>query len=414
MAIKGADLLHVGNRVLLERAQTAGPGQVNLAPEKVYELGNYRSIATIYDIPDLTFSVDSLDASTSIEALLCGADYSASVVGDVYDLSRARPLDVLSEFKRGRSDSNPYNVAGSVALPYLTLEQVNYRFGLKEKAQQTAVLKGDSIFYNPGSAFQERSAGTALAGQTVVLSNPAFPYRGAVIDGVKYVLGVKLASGLRLRYGTDYTETVTGANPDGSRSVSVVVTAAVSLTDFIDVVYSSPTVAQYPAASHTLPQVTRPAAIRGRDIEVFVGGIALANRWTSVQAVTCDYRVTLQKDEEFGNNQLVDQDFDVPAVNGTIQVKPRDVGELLTRVRQAAGIASTSEVVGALSTIPLEVVFVLHSPQDGSILKSLVVPDARITVPAYSGRVQQKLDVTFNFESDTGQLQVIHGAKPAA
>lgn len=413
MAIKGADLLHVGDRVLLERAQTAGPGQVNLAPEKVYELGNYQSIATIYDIPDLTFSVDSLDASTSLEALLLGKDYSASVVGDVYDLSRAKPLDVLSQFKRGRIDDNPYNVAASAALPYLTLEQVNYRFGLKEKAQQTAVLKGDSIFYNPGSAFQEHAAGTGVAGQTVTLTNAAYPFKGAVIDGTKYALGVKLASGRRLRYGTDYSETATGAAVDGSRAVTLTLVASVPVTDFIDVVYSSPTVASYPQASHTVPQVTRPAAIRGRDIEVYVGGILLSNRWTSVQAVTCDYRVTLQKDEEFGNTQLVDQDFDVPTVNGTIQVKPRDVQELLTRVRQAAGVTSTTEVVGALSTTPLEVVFVLHAPQDGSVLKSLVVPDARITVPAYSGRVQQKLDVTFNFESDTGKLSVIHGAKPA-
>jgi hypothetical protein len=413
MAIKGADLLHVGDRVLLERAQTAGPGQVNLSPEKVYELGNYQSIATIYDIPDLTYSVDSLDASTSLEALLCGKDYSASVVGDVYDLSRSKPLDILSEFKKGRSDANPYDIAGSVALPYLTLEQVNYRFGLKEKAQQTAVLKGDSIYYNPGSAFQDHVAGTGVAAQSITLAQPAFPYRGSVIDGVKYALGVKLASGRRLRFGTDYTEVATGVAADGSRSVTLTITALVATTDFIDVVYSSPTVAQYPQASHSLPSVTRPAAIRGRDIEVYVGGILLSNRWTSVQAVTCDFRVTLQKDEEFGNAQLVDQDFDVPAVNGTIQIKPRDVQELLTRVRQAAGVSSATEVVGALSTTPLEVVFVLHAPQDGSILKSLVIPDARITVPAYSGRVQQKLDVTFNFESDTGQLSVIHGAKPA-
>lgn len=414
MAIKGADLLHVADRVLLERAQTAGPGQVNLNPTKVYELGNYQSIATIFDIPDLTFSVDSFDASAALEAKLCGHDFDADPDGTVYDLSYAKPLDVMSEFKEGRLGAAPYDVAGSIGIPFLILEQVNYRFGLTENASQTAQLRGDAIFYNPGSAFQEHFAGTNTANQTVVLAQPAYPFRGDVINGVRYTLGVKTTSGRRLRFGTDYTETVTGTNTDGSRSVSVVVTKAVPASDGIDVIYSSPTVAQYPQlATHTLPSITRPAAIRGRDIEVFVGGSALGNRWTSVQSVTCDYRVTLQRDEEFGNYQLVDQDFDVPDVSGTLVIRPRQVQELFDRVRQIASVTSDTEVVGALATTPLEVLIVLHSPDDGSILKSLIVPDARITVPAYSGQVQQKLDVTFNFSSDTGQLRVVKGARSA-
>src|SRR4051812_16428794 len=110
MAIKGADLLHVGNQVLIERAQTAGPGQVNIPTEKIYELGNYYSIAQIRDIPDLSFSLESLDVSTALESLLCGTDFATDADGTLYELAKSRPLDIISEFKSGFASASPYDV----------------------------------------------------------------------------------------------------------------------------------------------------------------------------------------------------------------------------------------------------------------------------------------------------------------
>lgn len=410
MAVKGGDLLHVGDRVLIERAQTAGPGQVTLAAEKVYELGNYQSIATIYDIPDLSFTVDSLDASAALEAMLCGKTIVGAAAGTKYDLAAALPLDVVSQFKKGRSDAAPYEIEGSVAITYLTLESVSYRFGLKDKAQQTATLKGDSIYYNPGSAYMQSATGTNVINQQIVLAHNAYPYNGAVIDGTKYALGVKLRSGKRLAFGTDYTETVTGAG--AAKFVKVVILEALATNEIVDIVYNSDTVATYLQAAHTAPTAVRPAAIRGRDIEVFLDGTSLADRWTSVQSVQVDWQVTLEKDEEFSNTQAVSQDFDVPVVNGNIVIKPRDYADLFEKVSQTAGSATLNESAGAITTVTMPLTFVLHSPDDGSVLKTLHIPDARINVPGYQGQVQQKLQVTFNFESDTGVLEIYHGAKP--
>src|SRR4051812_33589771 len=117
MAIKGGDLLHVGNQVLIERAQTAGPGQLNIPSERIYELGNYHSVATIFDIPDLSFSLDSLDSSAALEALLTGQDFSSMADGTAIDLSLAVPMDVLGQFKPGRLDANPYDIHASVVTP---------------------------------------------------------------------------------------------------------------------------------------------------------------------------------------------------------------------------------------------------------------------------------------------------------
>ena len=77
MAIKAGQLIHVANQILVDRAQTAGPGTVNLDRQKVYELGNYLAVGSVTDIPDLSFSMESFDASAELEATLTGNELGA-------------------------------------------------------------------------------------------------------------------------------------------------------------------------------------------------------------------------------------------------------------------------------------------------------------------------------------------------
>lgn len=412
MAIKGGDLIHVGNQVLLDRAQTAGPGQVNIPQDKIYELGNYQAVGTVFDIPDLSFPVESLDASSELESMLVGKNFATDAEGTEYDISKFLPIDVASQFKKGKTDLDPYGVQVGVAVPYLNLESLSYNFGLSDNASQTATFKGDSIFYTPGSVYVQEEAGSNAANQEIVLDNNAYPYNGDVVNGTRYALAVTLKSGKRLLDGVDYSEAATGAGPD-TKAVTVTVFEPVAATDTIRVSYSSDVEAVYPQASHAVASATRPAAIRGRNIRVFVGGQDITDQWTGVQQFTCDFRVTLDRDLEFGNSEVVAQDFDVPEVSGSIDFKPRSALQLYQRIAQVAGAASEKEVVGALQQAILPLDIVLYSPETGDALKTLRIPDARMTVPGYSGRVQQKLTVTFNFNSDGGILKVYKGAAPA-
>jgi hypothetical protein len=143
---------------------------------------------------------------------------------------------------------------------------------------------------------------------------------------------------------------------------------------------------------------------------VLVGGVTLTDKWVGVQSVNADLRVSLDRDEEFGSATIVNQDFDVPEVSGSIEFKPRDPGELLDKIKQISGVTpGTVESVGALRRVALPVEIRLKSPTDGTVVKTLHVPDARFTVPGFSGRVQQKLTVTMNFDSDGGQLYAYRG-----
>lgn len=403
MAIKAGELIHVGNSVLLDRLQNGGPGDLNIPTEKIFELGNYDSVATIRDIPDLSFSMESFDTSAEMEAMLTGGDFAADPAGTEYDIALVKYQDVAGQFKAGRNAANPFDIVVAAVLPGLFCESLSYRFGIRDNAAQTASLRGDSIYYAEGGAIIEEFAGpNTAAGGPIVLSNAAIPYNGDTINGTRWALGVfDVEAQERLFVGADYTEV------DNLGSTEITLTED---RGTIRVVYHTSDTVSYPQLSHAAASVTRPAAIKGRDIEVRVGGNTVTDRWSSIQSVNVDWRVTLERDEELGNQNVIAQDFDVPEVSGTISLKTRDALELIQRVRQIAGVPE-AEVVGTLQSVPLPMDIILHSPDDGSVLKTLYVPDVRFTPPGYSGQVQQKLTVDFPFESDGGKLSVFKGAR---
>lgn len=405
MAIKAGQIISVGNgAVLIDRIQSAGPGTLNVPVETIYELGNYKSVGQVRDIPDLSFALESYDVSLEIEALLLGVDPTDSSKLP-YDFALNQPLDMKSVFKAPAGSADLFAAVDSVGLPYLSLETMQYRFGLRDDARQTATLRGDSIFYNPGSTYIESTTGTNTANQTVVTTHPAY---GVTEGGItRRVLSVSAGS-RRLLYGVDYTE-ASGTVTAGAAVATLTILAAVPTTSKIRIIYSSPTVEEFPQTVHADTTV-KPAAIRGRDIAVYLGGYSSGspgtNRLLGVQAATAEWRVTLNKDEEFGNYHIVSQDFDIPNVTGTVQVKPSDPAAFVALMQKVAGVSVVTESAPATAApiIPLDIV--LHDPVSGAVLKHISVPDARFTVPGFSARVQQKLDVTINFTSDQGSMLV--------
>lgn len=477
MAIKAGQIIHAGNgTVVIDRIQSAGPGQLNIPTEKLYELGNYQSVGTVRDVPDLSFSLESYDVSTEVEALLSGtapervvgdADITAAattltsataaftaadvgaqvvisgagtggadlvtfidtvtnattveledaavttvtdadlIVAQVIDLATAIPIDIMSQFKAGVTASDETAVIGSVAVPFLTCESMSYRFGIRDNAMQSASLRGDSVFYNPGACLVQTAAGTDTEDQTVVTTEPAYQVAGG---DERRVLAVTVGNS-RLTFGADYSESY-GAPSNGAAVTTVTIFEPVPVTETIRIIYSTPTVVQYDQNVHA-SAVVKPAAIKGKNVEVYIGGYdpndpasSLPNKLKSVQSLTADWRVTLEKDEELGNAYAVGQDFDVPTVSGGVDVKPRDPDELLSLIRTTQGVTDAQKVLGTQSTVPVVLDVVLKHPDTDEVLKRLHLDDARFTPPGYTGRVQTKMTVNLPFESDGGALKI--------
>lgn len=374
---------------------------MNIPEEKIHEVGNFQTVATVRGIPDLSFDLESFDVTTELEALLTFADPSLAVSGDGYDLANAVPLDIISPIKDAW---NVYTASRGVICPYLTLEQSAYKFDTKNNSTQHHTLRGDSYFYVDGSPYYEEFAGNG-ATSVFAFAHTALPYNHG--GSIRYALEVCVVFAnntyRRLTLGEGYTNTAT--------NITLLYPATDAPTgSTIKVSYGSATVASYPASVHQNVSV-KPAALKGKDIDVYIGSSAATptfTRWTSVQSTSVDWKVTLDKDEEFGNSQYVAQDHDVPEVSGSITVKPRDLDDLYAKVYQVANVTA-GQVAGPLTSVGIPVEIRLSDSDTGVRLKTFYIPDARFKIPGLQGRVQQKTTVQFDFSSDSGSLMIYKG-----
>lgn len=405
MAIKGGQILHTANGFLIDRIQTAGVSSLNINESRIEELGNYEAIGTIRDIPDISFEIETYDMSPALENIFTGRAETFNTGGTELGLvTNYTAIDVLSPFKTGPAGTA---VIKSIAIPYLNLESLAYSFALNDPASMTASMRGDSVFYSPGDVYRETFDGdgtTAIFTYGSGTSGTAGPSLKTVIDGTDYwVLGVTV-DGVRQFQGAtaDYTATGTAITFNAGNEPAVG-------TGNIAVVYASATASSYLSSVH---DSTVPIAIRGRDIEVIVADSGGANpvSWTGIQSGSVDWRVSLERDEEFNNAQVVAQDFDIPEVSGSISLKPVNATELWDKIMQAAGITATDEVANATNDVPaMQVEFILKDPADGSTLKTLLIPDAKFVLPSLQGSVGSKLETDFVFTSESGVLEVYVG-----
>lgn len=402
MAIQAGQIIHDAHGFVIDRIQTGGVSNLNIPQEKVYELGNYLSVATVRDTPDLSFDLESFDVSTEIEAVNNFVDPTTTVSGDLFDPIDAVPLDIITPIK---SAKGLFDATNGLIIPYLTLESSTYNFGVSNNATQQHTYKGDSVFFvDGGSPYYEEFAGTGGNGPFALAHTAkVYNYSGDAVHVVALCVVYSDGTYKRLKFGDDYTDTTTTFTlTDGAT------TAPSGST--IRACYGSATVASYPQSVHQNVSV-KPAAVRGKDIDVYVGSsdaTPVFTRWDSVQSFQVTRKVSLDADKEFGNPQNVSQDYDVPDVSGSITLKPRNVDTLFDKIYQVGNITA-GEIGGPLTSVGLPLELRINDPDSGVRVKTLYIPDVRFTVPNIQGKVQQKQEVTFNFSSDGGSLYVYKG-----
>ncbi len=175
----------------------------------------------------------------------------------------------------------------------------------------------------------------------------------------------------------------------------------------LTLIYGSATVATYAQGVHVA--AATPVAARGRDITIVLdpdGAGAGPITFVGVQSATVDWRVTLERDEEFGNPYIVAQDYDTPEVSGSITMKASDASALFTKIQQVVGLGSTAiaNVTDNPPTIDMDII--VKDPDSVANMKTLYVPDAKFQLPAVQGSVGSKLETDFAWTSDGGQLEV--------
>lgn len=402
MAVKAAQIIHSVNGFVVDRAQNIGPGDFTIDEEKIYEVGNFESVGTVQGDADLSFSVESYDVSTEIEALLTAEDPASIVNGDEFDLREHVPINVISPFKQSGSS---FTVNSGILLPYLTLESASYSFGVSDNATQSFTLRGDTMQWVSGSPMQQTFT-IAADGATYTLSQTALLYEEG--DDDLYVTGAIACNPTtktyrRLNVGDDYSNTATTITDLGTLFAD-------GFTE-LKVIYGTAAAQSYPQSVHADTSV-KPAAVRGRDIDIYLGTDAATpvfTRWRSVQSADINWGVTLDADREFGNKRVVSQDYDVPDVDGSVTMRARDAADLIAKIKEITGV--TNDVIGPYVTATLPMEIRISHPETGARLKTFYVPDAKFSVPGNSVAVQSKVESTFNWTSEGGNLLIYSGAR---
>jgi len=384
MAIKGGQILHVSGGFVIDRIQTGGLTGINVNEDRLEELGNVEAIGTLRDIPDLTFEIESYDVTTELESILLGG-INDEATGALFDLALNVPINIISPFKA----SGAFTVDGGVVVPYLSLESMSYSFSLGDPATMSATLRGDSVFYVPGSVFEEAFDGDTTTGPFNFTDGPAFK---STIAGLDYYALSVTVDGVRQKNVEHYTDTTTGVTFQAGYEPE-------TGTGNIVITYGSAVASTYAQGVHN---VADPIGIRGRDTYLSIDG---GNNWLGVQSGNIDWSVSLERDEEFGNSFIVGQDFDTPEVTGNVTMKPADVDALFAQIQLAAGLTGT-DIANATEDPPEIDVEIITVDSTGATTKTWIVTDAKFTVPQLQGSVGSKLEADFAFSSSSGVLAV--------
>jgi hypothetical protein len=378
----------------------------------IQELGNQLSVGTIRDIPDLQLDLESYDVSPKFEAMLCGLNPGTLSAGQAINFTSAVPLTILSPFRTSQTN---FVIINGAIIPALQVQSVAYKFGVnKSDASQTFNLKTDSIYFVPGVPYEDTFTGDGST-STWTLAHTAVPYFNNTLGVTQYVLNVSVtnADGTFYRLfngaGFDYTDTSTTLTLNAG-------VAAPAVGSTIKVAYGSTATQTINQAANNADGVSvKPAALRGRDINIYIGTTAATPTWTRLTGVqSFDTTWTAQNfaaTEELGNPNVVSQDYTVPQVTGNVTTRDVNTAALFAKLYATTGV-STSQIVGPLSAVPVPLEIHLNDPSTGARIKTIYIPDAIFDVPEITARVNQLVDTPFKFQSNTGAMTVYNGARP--
>lgn len=418
MSIHAGTILHIGGQNIIDRIQSAGLGDVRVPQDVIREVGNSNVVDKVAGDPDFTFTLESFDVSTELEALLTGK-YGASSDpasgagapdpdGTEYRWQDCETLNIVSPWKDANAGSGG-TITGGHIIPAYYPTRINYRFGVTDNATTTVELGGGSYFYGDYAPVEQYEIGDS-ATTAFAADNNAASYRigGAGGTSFRRIFGV-LVNGVPQIRGVDYTET--GANTNAVGAAGVTFTVAPATGAVIRFCYFTSAAQAFPDNLHPT-SAAKPAAVRGRHICIYLGSGGARAKVGMVQAFELEATVDGEVEREFCNEESVGRRVDGTDTTGTLTVRSRDADAYFDLLAKMTGVAKT-EVYGWLNDNPLPLEAQILNPKNpAQVIKTLYVPDAKLQVPGTPARVNAPTDFAIQYESRSGTFSAFKGAKP--
>jgi hypothetical protein len=417
MSVHAGTILHIGANNVIDRIQSAGLGDVRVPTEAIREVGNDKIVDKIPGDPDFTFTLETLDVSTEIEAWLTGkrgtgpgsaqAPGAADADGTAYKWSDCGFVNITSPWKDPKTGSAGVVTAGHI-IPGFYATRIRYRFGVSDQATEEVELSGGAFYYADGAPVEDQFTGD---GATVAFASTraAMAYRRGGAGGANFrkAFGV-IVDGTLMSEGVDYTQ---GPDNVGTNVVTVTFTTAPAVGAKISFAYFTSNAEAFPDTRHA-STVVKPAAVRGRNICVFLGSGGNRVKVGGVQSFELEATLDSAVEREFCNDEIVGVTINGRDCTGTLVVRAKNADAFRDLLAKVTGVAAT-EVMGWLNTnqIPIEVQ-ILNPKNTSQVLKTLYVDDAIFQPPGTPARVNTPTDFSFSWESATGDYTVYKGAKP--
>lgn len=419
MSIRAGSIIHVGGNNVIDRIQSAGLGDVRVPTEVIREVGNREVVDKIQTEADFTFTLESFDTSTELEAWLTGkrgtsltgsanGPGAADPDGTSYDWLDCKFVNITSPWKDPDTGSAGTVEAGHIVPGYYPT-RIRYRFGVTDSATQEVELAGGSFYYAAYAPVEEKFTGTG-AQTAFTTSESAVPHRigGEAGSSFKSCFGVLVDGAVQVE-GVDYTQSP--SNSPSAAAATVTFTTAPANGAVVVICYFTTTTKSYPQTVHA-STVVKPAAVRGRNICLYLGSGGTRTKLGGVQSFELEATVDSQPDREFCNEDIIGRTVNGTDCNGTVTLRAKDKDAFIAALTKITGVSST-EVFGFLNQhqVPLELV--IQNPKNpAQTLKTLYVADAIFSVPGTPARVNQAIDFELRFESQNGTYLAYKGAKP--
>lgn len=429
MSVHAGSIVTVAGQCLIDRIQTQGLGQVKVPIETIREVGNELVVDKIPGEAEFTFTLESLDVTTELEAILHGNKAAGAASGQAlgipepdgtsYKWSDCRAINILSPWKDPNTGSAGTVNAGHLVPNYYP-SRIRYQFGVTANATQQAELKGGSFYYGKAAPFEDFFAGD---GSTAAFASthPAIRYRRGGSDGSTFrsIFGV-LVDGTPQVDGTDYNVSGGASNPGSTATVTFTAGNIPANGSQVRFCYFSSAAQSWPQSVHA-STIVKPGAIRGRNINVAIkardddpGSPIAGSGWIhfpSVQTAELEATVDSQIEREFGNEDPVGQSVLGTDVNGQVVVRYKNAFAFLNSLRQLTSVDTSAEVLGYLNLHAVQLKIELQNPKNpGQILKTLYCEDAIFDIPGTPAKVNTPTDFTLSWAARTGDYTAIKGA----
>lgn len=416
MSVRAGSIVHVGGRNVIDRLQDAGLGNARIPIETIREIGNDLVVDKIPGEADFTFTLTSWDVTTDLLALFTGKvgnpaanqppGYSDALHTE-YKWENCKFINIASPWKGDTGSAGGHVTAGHLVPGYYPT-RVRYRLGVTENAQMEAELAGAEFYYARCAPIEEVAAGDGTA-TAFATSEAARPYRvnGAGGTTFKYVFGV-LVDGVLMVEGTDYTVTGGTAPPGPSTAATIHFSTPPANGSQVRFAYFTEVAKTYPQAVNA-DATLKPGAVRGRDIDVYLGGIKVGG----VQAFELEATSTGTVQREMGNPSPTGRSVEGTDVTGTLTLDPKDPAAFFRALEEGTGLDSTDEVLGFynMNAAPLEIR--VRDPRDaGTIIKTIYVPDGILQPPGTPARVNQSTQFALAFDGREGTFSEFKGGRP--